>query len=90
MLDDDAGRERELAHEQPGRLEVVQVVERELAAVELVDAGEQMGACAPLGVVRGALVRVLAVRQLALLSKSGTATSGKGSRSAKRAAIAAS
>ena len=67
MLDDHAGRERELAHEHARGVEVVQVVERELAPVQLLDAGEQMRADAPLGVVGGALVRVLAVGEVEVL-----------------------
>ncbi len=42
VLDDRAGRKLELAKEQPRRGEVVQVVERERLAVELLDAGEKL------------------------------------------------
>ena len=42
MLHDHAGRQRELHHEHPRRVEVVEVVERELAPVQLLDAA---GAC---------------------------------------------
>ena len=71
VLDDHAGRERELAHEQPRRVEVVEVVERELAAVQLLDARQQVGADAALGVVGGALMRVLAVREVEVLLEDG-------------------
>ena len=64
MLDDHAGRQRELAREQARGGEVVEVVERERLAVQLLDAREQMRAAAALRVVRGALVRVLAVREV--------------------------
>ena len=67
MLDDHAGGERELAHEHARRVEIVEVVERELAPVQLLDAGQEVGPDASLGVVGGALVRVLAVRELEVL-----------------------
>ena len=63
VLDDHRGRQRELAHDAAGALEVGEVVVRELLAAELLDAREQVPAQALLGVVRGALVRVLAVRR---------------------------
>ena len=64
VLDDDAGRQRELARERAGGREVVEVVEGELLPVQLLDAREEMAADAALGVVGGALVRVLAVREV--------------------------
>ena len=64
VLDDDAGGQRELAHEQPARGQVVQVVERERLAVQLLRTRQQMRPRAALGVVRGTLVRVLAVREI--------------------------
>src|SRR4029079_2983901 len=64
VLDDDAGRQRELARERAGRGEVVEVVERQLLSVQLLYAGEKVPAGAALGVVRGPLVRVLAVREV--------------------------
>ena len=57
----------ELAEQPHGAGQVVEVVERELPAVELLDPGEQVPARAVLAVVRGVLVRVLAVREVALL-----------------------
>ena len=50
--------------QQPRRVEVEQVVERELLAAELGDHREHVGARADLRVVGGALVRVLAVGEL--------------------------
>ena len=64
VLDDHARRQRELAREQACGGEVVEVVVRELLAVQLLDAREQVHAGARLRVVRGTLVRVLAVREL--------------------------
>ena len=64
VLDDHAGRQRELAQQHQRAGEVVQVVERELAAVQLLDVREQRPARADLAVVRRALVRVLAVREV--------------------------
>ena len=64
VLDDHARRQRELAREQACGGEVVEVVVRELLAVQLLDAREQVHAGARLRVVRGALVRVLAVREV--------------------------
>src|SRR6185436_9559013 len=49
-----------------GRIQVGQVVEREPFAGELLDAREEVAAGAGLGVVRSPLMRVLAVRKLAL------------------------
>jgi hypothetical protein len=71
VLDDHAGRKLELSRHEPRRREVVQVVERELAPVELVDAREQVHARAALGVVGRALVRVLPVGQLELPGEAG-------------------
>ena len=64
VLDDHARGAVELEREQTRRREVVQVVERERLAVELLDAREQVRASAPLGVVGGALVRILAVGEV--------------------------
>ena len=64
VLDDHAGRDGQLVHQHPRRREVGEVVERELAPVQLADAGEQVAARARLGVVRRALVRVLAVDEV--------------------------
>ena len=64
VLDDRAGRQRELAEQQPRGREVEEVDQRQLLAVELLDAREQVDTSAVLHVVRGALVRVLAVAQL--------------------------
>ena len=64
VLDDHAGRERELRGEQPRGGEVVEVVVRELLPVQLLDAREQVHARACLRVERAALVRVLAVREV--------------------------
>ena len=58
------GRQRELAQQQRARPEVGEVVERELPAAELLDVREQVPARADLAVVGGALVRVLAVREV--------------------------
>ena len=66
VLHDDAGGELELAQNPAGRVQVGQVVEGELLAGELLDAREEVAAGAGLDVVRGSLVRVLAVRKLAL------------------------
>ena len=64
MLDDHAGGLAEVAHDAAHGVEVEQVVERQLLAVVLLDHRQQMRARADLLVVRGALVRVLAVRQV--------------------------
>ncbi len=64
VLHDHAARQRELTREQPRGREVVEVVERQPLAVHLLDAREQVPAGAAVGVVRGALVRVLAVREV--------------------------
>src|SRR5438552_14202083 len=64
MLDDHTGRDRELPRKQARGREVVEVVERERLAVDLRDTGEEVRTTAALGVVRGALVRVLAVREI--------------------------
>ena len=67
VLHDHACRERELV-QQPHRAgQVVEVVERELAAVQLLDAREQVAARGVLAVEGGSLVRVLAVREVELL-----------------------
>ena len=64
VLDDRDARERELAADLARGVEVVEVVEAELLAVQLRHLREQVLAQADLGVVRGALVRVLAVLEL--------------------------
>ena len=64
VLDDDAARHRELHREQPRCGEVAEVVERELAPVQLADTGEQVPPGTRLGVVRRALVWVLAVDEV--------------------------
>ncbi len=64
MLDDHARRAVELGGEQPRSGEVVQVVEGERLAAELLDEREQVRARPTLCVVRGCLVRVLPVGQL--------------------------
>ena len=64
VLDDHAGRHRELLHEPRRGVEVEQVVERELLAAVLRHHREQVAASAGLHVVGGALVRVLAVGEI--------------------------
>ena len=64
MLDDHGGGAFQLEQEQPPGGEVGEVVERERLALELLDAREDVRPRAALGVVRRALVRVLAVREL--------------------------
>ena len=64
MLDDHAGRAVELDREQASGGEIVEVVERERLAVELLDAREQVGAGTALGVEDRPLMRILAVREL--------------------------
>ena len=64
MLDERDARQRELVADGARRVEVVEVVEAELLAVELRHLREQVLAQADLGVVGGALVRVLAVLEL--------------------------
>ena len=64
MLDDHAGRLVEVARDRARRVEVDDVVERQLLAVVLLDSRQDVRAGAHLGVVRGALVRVLAVGQV--------------------------
>ena len=64
VLDDHAGRQRELAQQHQRAGEVVEVVERQRPAVELLDVREQRAARAELAVVGGPLVRVLAVREV--------------------------
>ena len=64
MLDDHAGRERELRGEEPPGGEVVEVVVRELLPVQLLDAREQVHARSGLRVEGAPLVRVLAVREI--------------------------
>ena len=64
VLDDHARRDLELARDPPRAVEVEQVVERELLAVVLLDHRQHVHPRADLRVVRGALVRVLAVREV--------------------------
>jgi len=64
VLDDGHARQRELVADRPRGVEVVQVVEAELFAVQLRHLREQVLPQAHLGVVGGALVRVLAVLEL--------------------------
>ena len=64
VLDDRHGRQLELVHQPAPGVEVEQVVERQLLAVELRDHREQVRARADLGVVGRALVRVLAVGKI--------------------------
>ena len=61
---DGRGRQLELARDERAPREVVQVVEGELAPVQLLDAREQVPPRAALGVVGRLLVRVLAVGEL--------------------------
>ena len=90
VLDDHARRQRELARERARRREVVEVVEGELLPVQLLDPREEVAARAALGVVRGALVRVLAVARSSTLSSETTSESGNSSRALNHVAIAAS
>ena len=69
VLHDHGGRERELAAHAPRALEVGEVVVRELLAAELLDSREQVAARAVLPVVRGRLMRVLAVREVGHLAE---------------------
>ena len=64
MLDDRDRRHLELVHQAARGVEVEQVVERQLLAVDLPHHRQQVRAAAGRRVVRGALVRVLAVRQV--------------------------
>ena len=58
--------------------------------MQLLDAREEVAADAPLGVVGGALVRVLAVARSCTLSSETTSESGNSSRALNHVAIAAS
>ncbi len=69
MLDDHRRRERELARDATRALEIGEVVVGELLAAELLDLREQVPARAELAVVRGRLVRVLAVGELGHLAE---------------------
>src|SRR5439155_15307442 len=71
VLDDHASRQLELAEAEARRIKVVEVVVRQLPAVQLLDLGEQMPPHAELGVVGRALVRVLAVREIEYLPEAG-------------------
>ena len=64
VLDDRRGRQLELLDQPPARVEVEQVVEGQLLAVQLRHHRHQVRARARLGVVGRALVRVLAVGQV--------------------------
>ncbi len=66
VLDDDARRAliAELRRHRPRPVQVEDVVERELLAVQLAHAAEYAAACSDLRVERGALMRILAVRQV--------------------------
>jgi hypothetical protein len=64
VLDDHARGDLELGEQQPPGVKVEQVVERDLLAAELGDHREHVRAGPDLLVVRGPLVRVLAVGQL--------------------------
>ena len=64
VLHDHARRAAQLRGEEPRGGEVVQVVERERLALMLLDVREQVRSRASLRVVRGALVRILPVREL--------------------------
>ena len=64
MLDDGRGRQLELIDQVAAGVQVQQVVEGELATVELRHHGEQVGPCARVRVVGRALVRVLSVGQV--------------------------
>ena len=77
MLDDDRRGQLELAEQPPGRREVVQVVERELLTVQLVDPGEEMPPRALLDVVRGTLVGILPVREVGGLREAGDEAVGE-------------
>ncbi len=61
MLDDHTHRIVELAREQTRGREIIEVVEGKRLSAQLLDASENVGSAAPLGVIRGLLVRVLAV-----------------------------
>src|SRR6266542_337793 len=64
VLNDHADRQRELAQQHQRAGEIVQVVEGEVAAVELLDVAEQRPARVDFTVIRGALMRILAVREV--------------------------
>ena len=64
VLDDHARGQRELAEQQPRGGEVEQVDQRQLLAVQLLDARQEMHARTLFRVVGAALVRVLAVAEV--------------------------
>src|SRR6266545_25020 len=64
VLDDHAGRQRELAQQQQRAVQVVEVDEGERLAAELLDLGKQVAPRAGLRVVGTALVRVLPVAEV--------------------------
>ena len=92
VLDDRAGRLVELLDQLARRGEVEQVVERQLLAVELRDAGEQVGRRAGARVEGRLLVGVLAVAQVATFSNGVGKDAGSARRPprANQPAIAAS
>jgi hypothetical protein len=67
VLDDCAGRKLELTQDSTGGIEIGEVVEGELLARQLLDAGQQVAAGFGLLIVRGSLMRVLAEWQVAFL-----------------------
>ena len=64
VLRDDDGRRRVVGRDPVGGVEVEQVVERRLRALELGGVREGAGAVGRLAIERGPLVRVLAVREV--------------------------
>ena len=64
MLHDHAGGVGELGDQAPGRVQIEDVVERELLALQLARGGHRIQRRAEVAVERGALVRVLAVAQV--------------------------
>jgi hypothetical protein len=71
VLDDHTRRELEFAQQPPRRREIVQVVEGELASVDLLHPREQVAPRAVLGVVGRPLMRVLAVGDVGDLREAG-------------------
>ena len=69
VLDDHAGRDCEFLHEPGGGVEIEQVVERELLAAVLGHHREEVATSTRIHVVRGALVRVLAVGEIGHLDE---------------------
>ena len=82
VLDDHAGRLVDLGGQAPGGVEVEDVVERELLALQLAGRGHRVERRAEVAVEGRALVRVLAVAQvLHLLEGRGSAGRGRSRRS---------